>query len=181
MGVELRPLGVKCNIACQYCYQHPQRDVEDAVAGYDLELMKEAVRQEGGGFTLFGGEALLVPLDDLRALWAWGLEEFGQNSLQTNGSLISADHVALFEEFSVTVGVSIDGPGALNDVRWAGTLERTRATTERSEAAVRMLCEAGLAPSIIITLHRGNAAPDKLPQMGAWLKSLFSTQKPVSL
>ena len=25
MGVELRPLGVKCNIRCEYCYQNPQR------------------------------------------------------------------------------------------------------------------------------------------------------------
>ncbi len=26
MSVELRPLGVQCNIQCQYCYQNPQRD-----------------------------------------------------------------------------------------------------------------------------------------------------------
>jgi uncharacterized protein len=26
MSVELRPLGVKCNIRCSYCYQDPQRE-----------------------------------------------------------------------------------------------------------------------------------------------------------
>lgn len=26
MSVELRPLGVQCNIKCTYCYQNPLRD-----------------------------------------------------------------------------------------------------------------------------------------------------------
>ena len=28
MSIELRPLGVACNLACHYCYQNPQRDAE---------------------------------------------------------------------------------------------------------------------------------------------------------
>ena len=46
MSVELRPLGVTCNIACQYCYQHPQRDVEDVSKRYDMALMKDAILKE---------------------------------------------------------------------------------------------------------------------------------------
>ena len=98
MSVELRPLGVKCNIACQYCYQHPQRDVEEAIKPYDIEVMKAAILQEGGSFTLFGGEALLVPMEDLEKLWAWGLEQFGRNAVQTNGSLITDAHLELFKK-----------------------------------------------------------------------------------
>lgn len=172
MSVELRPLGVKCNIACQYCYQHPQRDVEEATKPYDIEIMKAAIQKEGGGFTLFGGEALLVPLEDLETLWAWGMEEYGKNSLQTNGSLITPAHVELFEKYKVKVGLSIDGPGELNDIRWAGSLKKTRRMTQQSEDAIRMLVEAGRPPSLIITLHRGNASEEKLERMGEWVKEL---------
>ena len=174
MSVELRPLGVSCNIACQYCYQHPQRDVADFSKSYDLEAMKSAVLREGGGFTLFGGEALLVPLADLERLWAWGLATFGKNALQTNGTLITDAHIDLFTKYKVSVGISVDGPEALNDVRWAGTLERTRKHTAATQTNIERLCALNMAPSIIITLHRGNALPDKLPAMEAWLKKLDS-------
>ncbi|MBQ4822098.1 radical SAM protein [Aquimarina sp. MMG016] len=173
MGVELRPLGVKCNIACQYCYQHPQRDVEESTKPYDMDKMKEAILQEGGDFTLFGGEALLVPIEDLEELWSWGLEQFGSNSVQTNGSLITDAHIAMFKKYKVNVGLSIDGPGDLNDVRWAGNLERTRKLTQQSEDAIAQLAKEGLKPSIIITLHRGNVGTaEKRKRMGAWIKEL---------
>lgn len=174
MGVELRPMGVKCNIACQYCYQHPQRDVEASdKKPYDIEKMKAAILQEGTSFSLFGGEALMVPIEDLEILWAWGFEQFGQNSVQTNGSLITDAHIELFKKYKVGVGLSIDGPGKLNDVRWAGSLERTRKMTQQSEDAIAKLCEEALNPSIIITLHRGNVGTaEKRERMGQWIKEL---------
>ena len=58
MGVELKPLGVTCNIQCHYCYQNPLRDAGHRSA-YDIEAMKAAVLREGVPFSLFGGEALL--------------------------------------------------------------------------------------------------------------------------
>ena len=86
MTVELRPLGVACNLRCQYCYQNPQRDAGNVPHDYDMEQMQAAIEAEGGPFTLFGGEPLLVPLRDLEELWAWGLERYGRNALQTNGA-----------------------------------------------------------------------------------------------
>lgn len=172
MGVELRPLGVKCNIQCQYCYQNPQRDAGNIPKTYDLEKMKAAVEREGGGFTLFGGEALLVAKPDLEELWRWGLEKYGHNGIQTNGSLIDDGHVRMFKQYKVHVGISIDGPGELNDVRWNGTLQKTREATARTEAAIARLCQEGIPPSLIVTLHRGNATADKLPAMHDWLRSL---------
>ena len=70
MTVEVRPLGVQCNLQCQYCYQHPQRDAANITATYDLEKIKAKVLQEGRRFSLFGGEALLIPERDLEELWA---------------------------------------------------------------------------------------------------------------
>ncbi|TMP29008.1 radical SAM protein [Pseudoalteromonas rubra] len=169
MDVELRPLGVKCNIACQYCYQNPQRDAGNLTKDYDLNAMKQAILEEGAdSFTLFGGEALMVPEADLASLWQWGFEQFGHNAVQTNGTLINANHIRLFKKFNVHVGISIDGPGILNDVRWAGSLKKTRALTQKTESAIYRLCQEGLAPSIIVTLHRNNATQDKLATMREW-------------
>jgi uncharacterized protein len=172
VGVEVRPLGVACNIQCQYCYQNPQRDAGAVNRAYDLDAIEAAVAREGGPFTLFGGEPLLVPLSDLERLWAFGLDRFGANGIQTNGSLITNDHIALFRRYKVTVGISIDGPGDLNDVRWAGSLAATRRTTEATEAAIERLCDEHMAPSLIVTLHRHNASPDRLPLMHEWMRGL---------
>jgi len=172
VSVELRPLGVACNIQCQYCYQNPQRDAGNVPRSYDLDAMKAAVEREGGPFTLFGGEALLVPEADLEDLLAWGLERYGSNSIQTNGVLINDAHIRMFRQYKVDVGISIDGPGELNDARWAGTLERTREATAKAEAAIERLCREGTPPSLIITLHRGNATGAALPTMHDWFRRL---------
>jgi uncharacterized protein len=169
MGVELRPLGVNCNIQCQYCYQNPQRDAGNLARSYNMQRMKEAVLAEGGPFTLFGGEPLLVPEKDLEELWAWGLAHFGNNGIQTNGTLINDNHIRMFKQYKVHVGISIDGPGELNDARWVGSLEKTRQTTAKTERAIERLCREGLAPSLIITLHRANATRDKLPILCDWI------------
>lgn len=172
MSVELRPLGVRCNIACDYCYQQPQRDAGNMARGYDLDVMKQAIEEEGGPFTLFGGEPLLLPLRDLEDLWAWGFQRFGRNAVQTNGVAIDENHIRLFKQYNVTVGISIDGPGELNDVRWAGSLAKTRAATAKTEAAISRLCQESIPPRLIVTLHRRNAGPQQLPALRDWLRKL---------
>ena len=172
MSAELRPLGVKCNIQCQYCYQNPQRDAGNILHAYDMEKMKRGVEQAGGAFTLFGGEPLMVPEKQLEELWAWGLQKSQNNSIQTNATLINGSHIRLFKKYRVQVGISVDGPGELNDVRWAGSLERTREATAKTHQAIERLCHEGISTSLIVTLHRGNATRDKLPAMHDWFRYL---------
>ena len=174
MPVELRPIGVKCNIACQYCYQNPQREAGNVASAYDLEKMKAAVEAERTDFLLFGGEPLVLPEEDLEQLWRWGFERFGHNGVQTNGTLINDNHIRMFKQYGVQVGISVDGPGELNDARWAGSLERTREMTARTHAAIARLCEEGIPPSLIVTVHRCNATRDKLPRMDDWLRDVES-------
>lgn len=172
MSVELRPLGVRCNIACQYCYQNPQRDAGNIRGGYDLEAMKRAILEENSPFTIFGGEALLIPEQDLEHLWAWGFERFGRNAVQTNGTLVTENHLRMFRQYNVQVGISVDGPGPLNDPRWVGSLEKTRAATNKTDAVITRLCQEDMPPCVIVTLHRHNATADKLPVMHEWFRSL---------
>lgn len=169
MSIEVRPLGVKCNIQCQYCYQNPQRDAGNTSSPYDLEKMKAAIEKENAAFTIFGGEALMVPKSDLEELWSWGYEKYKRNAVQTNGVLIDDDHIEMFKKYKVGVGISIDGPGEMNDVRWAGSLEATREATAKTENNIEKLIENEIYPSLIITLHKCNATSDKLPQLGEWL------------
>lgn len=181
MSVEVLPLGFKCNIACPYCYQETPRVMgAGAPPPYDLEKMKAALRQEGGKFTVFGGEPLLVPLEDLKALWQFGMDEFKSkvkpgervNSVQTNGTLITQEHIKAFKEYDVGVGMSVDGPGALNDARWAGDLQRTREATTKSLWALYTLLIQQQNPAIIVTLTQHNASAERLPKLLDWFREL---------
>src|SRR5947207_15122107 len=52
MGVELRPFGVACNLACTYCYQNPMRESGNLRQTYDMAKMKAALEREGSSFIL---------------------------------------------------------------------------------------------------------------------------------
>jgi uncharacterized protein len=134
--------------------------------------MKAAVEKEKSSFTLFGGEPLLIPEADLENLWSWGWEKFGRNGIQTNGVLINENHIRMFRQYHVSVGISVDGPDELNEVRWAGSAEATRKATAKTHSAIQRLCEEKLHPSVIVTLHRANATADKLPILMEWLREL---------
>jgi radical SAM protein with 4Fe4S-binding SPASM domain len=177
MSVEVRPLGVKCNIQCAYCYQNPQRDAQNILHKFDLARMKEGIAkaiEETGerDFVVFGGEPLLAPLDVLEDLFAWGHERYGASSIQTNGTLISERHLQLFNRYNVHVGISIDGPDELNDSRWHHDQRRTRQATSRTMSAIERLCSERRPPSLIVTLSRTNARPECLERMNAWFRFL---------
>jgi sulfatase maturation enzyme AslB (radical SAM superfamily) len=116
-------------------------------SGQDAKQLQLRQSAERTPFTIFGGEPLLIPEADLEDLWAWGFEKYGRNGIQTNGTLINDRHMQRFRKHRLSVGISIDGPDELNDVRWAGTLEKTRAATRRTKAAIRQLCQEKLTPS----------------------------------
>jgi len=172
MGVELRPFGVACNLACTYCYQNPMRAAGNLRQSYSMEKMKAALVRAGSPFILFGGEPLLMRLEELEEIFAFGLERFGENGIQTNGALIRDEHIELFKRYKVMVGISIDGPGELNDARVDRKSSRTRETTARIEANIARLCREHRPPGIIVTLHRGNALAEHLPAMCEWMRRL---------
>lgn len=174
MTIEATPIGSACNLQCEYCYADAVRSVDPHVATYDLEAIKRGLDRESKtcAFALFGGEPLLMPIVDLEDLFRWGKETRGRNSLSTNGTLITPAHVELFRRYSVGVGISVDGPGELNDARRAGTLEHTRAMTTRSLAALDALLVADLGPSLHVTLTNQNASPDRLPRLLDWFREL---------
>jgi uncharacterized protein len=172
MAVEVRPFGVKCNIQCAYCYQEAVRKSDEPSKSYDLARIKAAIEKAGGDFTLFGGEPLIMPVAELEALWSWGHAKYGRNAVQTNGVLINRRHIELFKKYDVRVGISVDGPGELNGARRAGSPAATLRATRKTHAAIALLVQEKIVPSIIITLHKINASADRLPLLDQWLREL---------
>lgn len=172
MSIELRPLGVKCNIKCVYCYQEPQRFAGNISKEYDLNAMHKAIVDAGSAFTIFGGEPLIIPLPDLEEILRWGFELYGKSSIQTNGTLIKRHHIDLFKKYNVSVGMSVDGPDELNDARRAGNTAQTRRLTQNTLDAIDLLLEAGITPGLIVTLHRLNAVGEGREKLKVWIKSL---------
>ena len=137
----------------------------------DWPKAKAQLLKEGGEFALFGGEPLLAPIEHIEEVLKFGLESFGRNGIQTNGSLITDEHIALFKRYRAHVGISIDGPGELNDARKMGN--ETGVATARTERAIGKLCDAGIPPSLIVTLHNWNAGSQRaLDHMTTWMMKL---------
>ena len=175
MSIEVRPVGVTCNLRCSYCYEQPVRDIEP-VHRYNKEKVLAQLQHVTGNWSLFGGEALLLPLPDLEELLKIAFDRWKTSGVQTNGTLITSKHVELFHKYNTHVGISLDGPDELNDSRWAGNLEATRRMTARTHDAIDMLLTAAkeknnpsLIPSFIITLHAGNASVERWPRMKEWI------------
>ena len=174
MTIEVLPRGIRCNLACTYCYQNPMRDAGNfGPAGMDWEKVRAALDQHGAHFSLFGGEALLTPKSDLEKIFSYGYENYGGNGIQTNGVLIDDDHIDIFKRYKVHVGFSFDGPGRLNDLRWAGTLEATREATEKTISNVERVTKAGLSAGAILTLHKVNVGTaERLEEFKSFLRWL---------
>ena len=169
MGVEIRPFRSACNLNCTYCYESPQRDLRQKSA-YDLDKIISAVNNELFHFTLFGGEPLLMPIQDIERLFKIGFERHGYSSIQTNGSLITTRHIEVFKKFNVHVGISIDGPDELNSLRIGQNIKRTSELTQKTLTNISRLCKEWKAPSLIVTLSKTNATKEKLPVLIKWIK-----------
>jgi uncharacterized protein len=174
MTVEVRPLGDKCNIKCRYCYQEGIRTAGNVPTRYDLDAIMATLDRLAEPFSLFGGEIMLTRRPDLERLMQLGFDRHGGVGMQTNGTLIEERDIELFRKYHVRVGISIDGPGPLNDARWAGSLAATRRATARIEAAIETLCREGMPPNVIVTLNRMNAAPARLGVLCEWIGFLGS-------
>ena len=126
--VMLKPVGALCNLACDYCYyleksklytHNPRHVMSD-------ELLERFIQEYIGSqtmprvmFTWHGGETLMRPLSFYKR--AVELQkQYGQgrqidNSIQTNGTLLTDEWCEFFRDNNFLVGISIDGPQDFHD------------------------------------------------------------------
>lgn len=161
MSVELKVLGSKCNLNCDYCYEKELRRCE-VLKGYNLDAMLAQAEKIGCHFTVFGGEPLLVPFKDLERIFAFGFEKFKQNGIQSNGIMITEAYMYLFKKYNVHVGFSLDGPGKLNAAR------TDLKHTERAIKNLHYCLGNGLQVSLIVTMTKHNICPEFI----IWLSEL---------
>ncbi|WP_420399617.1 radical SAM protein [Flagellimonas sp.] len=170
--IELRLLGTKCNIACQYCYQNPLRDSGNGSSNYNLQETIQRIDALDEPFILWGGEPLLIKTEDLEELFKFGYDKYGKNQILTNGSLCNDNHIELFKRYNVHVTVSVDGPEELNDVRWNRTLSKTRESTKKSTENLKKLLIHKVPTSLNFQITKCNSTKNRLPKMFNWLRSL---------
>jgi uncharacterized protein len=158
-----------CNLACDYCYWFRDQRVHalprvasDMVLRSFLARLREYLEaQRPATFTvsLHGGEPMLLGFKRLIGL-VIALKTLETETgvrihvnMQTNATLIDPRWARALKELDVSVGVSLDGPEALND---AHRITRSGAPTY---AAVRRgyeaLTAAGHAPSLLMVYTPG--------------------------
>jgi uncharacterized protein len=130
-----------CNINCSYCYL-PDRNnkhvlEQSTVTRLFSELFASGWTAPQLTIIWHAGEPLVVPPSFYREAFAT-IERLRpaavevRHAFQTNGILIDAEWCALFREWKVGVGVSVDGPRELHDANrktrsGAGTFDKTMA------------------------------------------------------
>ena len=125
--VMAKPVGAACNLRCKYCYyleksklfpnEHNTMDDETLERFIRDYIQSQSMQQVL--FTWHGGEPMLRPLAfyekviELQKRYAGG--RIIENSLQTNGTLITDEYAKFFVKNGWLIGVSIDGPKEYHD------------------------------------------------------------------
>jgi uncharacterized protein len=110
-----------CNLRCGYCYADhglygdgPKQMEIDVARRYIDLLFDSSGDNRELGITFFGGEPLMA-FPVVQAAAAYARERAARAGkrvnfgLTTNGTLVTAEHAAFFDEYDVSVTVSMDG------------------------------------------------------------------------
>lgn len=126
--VLAKPVGASCNLRCKYCYylekahlyrNAPARVMSDELLERFVQEYIQAQTMSQVLFTWHGGEPLMRPLSFYRKAVAQQEKyAFGRqidNTIQTNGTLLTDEWCEFFKEHNWLVGISIDGPQEFHD------------------------------------------------------------------
>lgn len=178
----------RCNINCSYCYYFNMGDttaldrpaiVDPDVAASLGDWIAQGCRELGiprARIAFHGGEPMLVRPWVFREICQELRSRIGEAAdvrfaIQTNGTILNDEWLAIFDDFDVTVGVSIDGDRAAHD-RYRLD-RRGRSTFDATVATMRQLREWSAGdprrmPSTISVLDSAN----DYRQVYAFLRSL---------
>ncbi|MFF2941275.1 cyclophane-forming radical SAM peptide maturase AmcB [Streptomyces niveus] len=157
-----------CNLDCRYCYL-PFRKLKHQMSPQVAGALAQAVAEfdDSGhpvGIVWHGGEPLALGRQKFTALLApfEGLRRAGRvhHYVQTNATLLTETWCELLAAYDVRVGVSIDGPAALNAER---VDLRGRPAFDRIMRGIAQLREHGVPFSVISVVGAlGIAMPEEL-------------------
>jgi uncharacterized protein len=166
--VMVKPVGPKCNLNCTYCYYNEKRKLyPDSHRFYLSEKLLEkfisdfiAARDEPVViFNWQGGEPTLLGLDYFRKVVDIQKRYAGdkqiENSLQTNGTLLTDEFCAFLRSENFLVGISVDGPKHLHD--HYRTDRQGRPSWEKVMAGIGLLKKHGVEFNTLTTINRQTA------------------------
>src|SRR5579872_1475305 len=140
-----------CNINCSYCYLPTRNDKtvleQGTVINLFAKLFDSGWAAPHVNVIWHAGEPLVMPIDFYRQAFAT-IERLRPeqvcitHSIQTNGMLINQAWCDFFTECKVDVGVSIDGPKHLHDLK--RVTRSGRGTFDKTLAGIRRLRQRGI-------------------------------------
>jgi uncharacterized protein len=159
-----KPAGGDCNLACGYCYYLDKGGrgamdealLESYIAQHIAASPDEIIR-----FSWHGGEPTLLGLAFFRKVVSLQRKHVRtgrriSNGLQTNGTLLDADWARFLAEEKFSVGLSLDGPRELHDLR-----RKNRSGRPSFKEALRgydVLRRRGVQTDILCVVGAHNAA-----------------------
>jgi uncharacterized protein len=168
-GIHLmaKPIGPLCNLDCGYCFYlekqsaFPSRErfrMSDEVLATYVQRYIEAQSAPEVEFSWQGGEPTLMGLAFFERAVALQ-QQFAQgkqirNTLQTNGTLLDDAWGDFLKRENFLVGVSLDGPRALNDL--ARPDKQGNSSYDDTLRGLAVLARHGVDFNVLVTVSSAN-------------------------
>lgn len=153
----IKPVGDRCNLACQYCYESLR---QSSLSNTRIMTLREMRSQVSKALSppstiseiyLHGGEPLLAGKPFFRefvaAVRASAAGTEVRLGVQTNGVLLDDEWAQIFLDGSIQVGLSLDGDQAINDLHRLGL--DGRSTYRQVKRGIEVLRRNGIAFGVI--------------------------------
>jgi len=166
--VLAKPTGAICNLACSYCFfldkellypGSPFRMSDEVLEHYIRQLIT-AHRSQQVTVAWQGGEPTLMGLDfyrraiELQNKYRKPGMTF-ENTMQTNGTLLTDEWCEFYKEHNFLIGISIDGPRELHDAYRVN--KGGQGTFDKVMRGLRLLQKHGVEYNVLTTVNRINA------------------------
>ena len=167
--VLAKPTGAICNLGCSYCFFLDKEELyEGSRFHMSDEVLERYIRQlidahstpmvtvawQGGEPTLMGLDFFRRAIEIQEQLRKPGMTF--ENTIQTNGTLLTNEWCEFLMEHNYLVGISIDGPQPLHDVNRVN--KRGEGTFDKVMRGLRLLQKHGVEYNVLTTVNSVNGA-----------------------
>ena len=165
--VMAKPTGAMCNLDCSYCFFLDKEALyPDSDFRMNDEVLEAYIRQIIGGHrsnqvtvAWQGGEPTIMGVAFFRRAIAYqercrrpGMTF--ENTMQTNGTLLTDEWCEFYKEHDFLIGISIDGPRELHD---ANRVDKGgRPTFDKVMRGLRLLQKHGVEFNVLTTVNAAN-------------------------
>ena len=165
-NLMIKPAGSLCNLDCHYCYYLDKAEIYGGrEPRMSLEMLETCIRKyiEASEvpevtFNWHGGEPLVMGLDFYREAVRLEQKYAGgkkiNNTIQTNGTLLTREWADFLRAGDWLVGVSVDGPEQVHD-RYRRD-KGGKPTLEKVVRGIEHLYRAGVRYNTMTTVNRSS-------------------------